>query len=82
MTMTKKHFILAATEYGRILKSYDEEMHSEKIIAFWHSVDIFSSVAKAVNYNFSKSLFVNWILEIQEGTRDSNGRKTDLIIMK
>ena len=25
MSMTKKHFILAATEFGRILKSYNEE---------------------------------------------------------
>ena len=82
MSMTKKHFILAATEFGRILKSYDEDIHQEKLVAFWDSVDIFCRVAQSVNYNFSKSLFVNWILEIQEGTRDSNGHKTDLIIMK
>ena len=84
MSMTKKHFILAATEFGRILKSYNEEHfnYKEETDSLWLAVDVFSSVAKSVNYQFSKPLFVSWILEIQEGTRDSNGRKTDLIIMK
>ena len=60
-----------------LITNYKEETDS-----LWLAVDVFSSVAKSVNYQFSKPLFVSWILEIQEGTRDSNGRKTDLIIMK
>lgn len=76
--MTKKHFIIAANEFGRLLR---DENDADKVKAIYQAIDIFCLVASRVNFNFSRSVFMSWISDIEEGIRDFNGRKTDVVIM-
>lgn len=76
--MTKKHFIIAANEFGRLLR---DENDADKIKAIYQAIDIFCLVAGRVNFNFSRSVFMSWISDIEDGIRDFNGRKTDAVIM-
>ena len=76
--MTKKHFIIAANQFGRMLRNSDDK----QAVAIWDAVEVFCRVASSVNYQFSRSIFIEWINDVADGVRDTDGRKTDAVIME
>jgi len=79
MAMSKKDFNLMAIEFGQQLarindSKYPEQIRNIVMATALDSIKAFCYVAITANSNFDSSRFYDFVDEVRDGRRDSNGK--------